>query len=119
MGARRCGEGLREFIHTLQLSDADDRHILAAAIAGNADVIVTCNLKDFPKSALDPYCIAAQHPDEFIHELMDEGEDRVCLAVKRQTRSFVQAAQNRRGTLANPCRSAFAAHRRAPLSATR
>lgn len=76
--------GYEGLIETLQLPDADDRHVLAAAIAGQADVLVTCNLRDFPKSALDPHGIVAQHPDEFIHELMDEDEDRVCLAVKRQ-----------------------------------
>ena len=76
--------GHENLIETLELPDAGDRHVVAAAIAGHADVIVTCNLKHFPKSALDPYCIVAQHPDEFIHELMDADEDRVCLAVKRQ-----------------------------------
>jgi predicted nucleic acid-binding protein len=32
----------------LMTPDPDDRHVLAAAITGNADVIVTANLKDFP-----------------------------------------------------------------------
>lgn len=36
-------------VNSLQLSDADDRHVLAAAIKCNASVIVTFNLKDFPK----------------------------------------------------------------------
>ncbi|AMY69730.1 RSP_2648 family PIN domain-containing protein [Frigidibacter mobilis] len=53
----------------LDLPDADDRHVLAAAIAGGADVIVTLNLRDFPVWALAPKGIRAVHPDAFLLEL--------------------------------------------------
>lgn len=43
-----------------------DRHVLAAAIASNAQVIVTQNLKDFPRKALDTFKIEAQLPDIFL-----------------------------------------------------
>jgi predicted nucleic acid-binding protein len=36
----------------LTLPDADDRHVLAAAIRSSADVIVTFNLGDFPPEVL-------------------------------------------------------------------
>jgi hypothetical protein len=39
-------------VETIQLPDPDDRHIVAAARAGRADVIVTDNLADFPPAAL-------------------------------------------------------------------
>lgn len=55
----------------LSLPDPDDRHVLAAAIRGRVDVIVTYNLKDFPAAALDPYGIEAQHPDTFLAHLVD------------------------------------------------
>jgi len=58
-------------IASLELPDVDDRHVLAAAIVGRADVIITFNLKDFPKSILDRYNIEAQHPDDFISSLLD------------------------------------------------
>jgi len=53
-------------IDKLELPDPDDRHVLAAAIAGHADAIVTANLKDFPTSALTPYHLEVQHPDDFV-----------------------------------------------------
>jgi predicted nucleic acid-binding protein len=63
--------GYEPLISSLSLPDPDDRHILAAAIVTGADVIVTCNLKDFPAEALDRYKIEAQHPDEFLRHVLD------------------------------------------------
>jgi len=50
----------------LQLSDPNDTHVLAAAIAGHADCIVTANIKDFPSETVQPYGIEIVHPDTFI-----------------------------------------------------
>ena len=55
----------------LTLPDPDDRHVLAAAIVGRADVIVTSNLRHFPKTILEPLRIEAQHPDVFIRHVLD------------------------------------------------
>lgn len=51
--------GYESLIAGLVLPDADDRHVLAAAIRCNASVIVTFNRKDFPEEALLPYGIEA------------------------------------------------------------
>ena len=40
--------------------------MLAAAIVGHADAIVTWNGKDFPTDVLAPYGIEIQTPDEFV-----------------------------------------------------
>mgnify|MGYP001598140795 CR=1 FL=1 len=48
------------------MPDPDDRHILAAAIQGHCDVIVTFNQKDFPDWALQPLKIETQDPDTFL-----------------------------------------------------
>ncbi len=50
----------------LKLPDPGDTHVLAAAIAGHADCIVTANLKDFPSELINPYGIEIVDPDRFI-----------------------------------------------------
>jgi hypothetical protein len=55
----------------LSLPDVNDRHVLAAAIAGHADCIVTINIKHFPASVLDPLGITALHPDEFLLQQLE------------------------------------------------
>jgi len=62
--------GYEYLIPSLTLPDADDRHVLAAAIHGGASVIVTANVKDFPADALAPYKVVAQEPDGFICGLL-------------------------------------------------
>lgn len=72
----------------LHLPDADDRHVLAAAIHAGAEVIVTFNLDDFPASILTCYEIEAQHPDDFILRLIESSAELVCQAAKRQRESL-------------------------------
>lgn len=54
-----------------------DRHVLAAAVASNAQVIVTQNLKDFPSNLLAPFHIEAQHPDKFFTSLFHAYYDQM------------------------------------------
>ncbi len=76
--------GYEGLIGTLALPDPDDRHVLAAAIHADAEVIVTFNLKDFPSSTLADHSIEAMHPDEFLVSLFDAIPGPFCSAVKRQ-----------------------------------
>lgn len=55
----------------LDLPDADDRHVIAAAVRSGSQAIITLNLKDFPSTTLAPLGIEAIHPDEFVAELLD------------------------------------------------
>lgn len=79
--ARRLADTLRaafpaatvtEYRHLLpQLSNhPDDRHVLAAAVASGADVIVTSNVRHSPARALTPHGIIAQTPDRFLTALL-------------------------------------------------
>lgn len=47
-------EGWEQVSAGLDLPDDNDRHVLAAAVRGGAQVIVTFNVKDFPEDRLLP-----------------------------------------------------------------
>ncbi len=53
----------------LILPDQNDRHVLAAAIAGQADELLTANIGDFPTRVLGQYGVVRRHPDEFLLEM--------------------------------------------------
>ena len=53
------------------LNDSKDRHVLAATVRGDAAIIVTANLRDFPVDTLRPYNITAVHPDDFLLNQLD------------------------------------------------
>lgn len=76
--------GYEGLIDSLILPDADDRHVLAAAIVAEADVIITFNLSDFPEHILASRGIEAVHPDEFLKSLFDVAPGAICSAIKRQ-----------------------------------
>lgn len=50
----------------LWLPDDNDIHVLASAIAGHTDVIVTNNAKDFPRGILAEEGISRADPDTFL-----------------------------------------------------
>ena len=87
--------GYEPLIVGLSLPDPDDRHVLAAAIKCNASVIVTFNLKDFPKAILEPFNIEPLHPDNFIADIWDLDQAAI-----------LEAAQRQRASLKNPPHSA-------------
>ncbi len=80
--------GYEDLISGLQLPDPNDRHVLAAAIRGQANLIVTMNLRDFPADALGPFGIEAQHPDNFILHLVDLAPALVLAAAESHRQSL-------------------------------
>ena len=102
--------GFEDLVSSLELPDPGDRHILAAAIRAEADIIVTANLKDFPTSSLAPHGLEAEHPDAFLARLCERCPAR-----------FVEALHRVRGRLRHPPLSPEAhlrALRRSGLRAT-
>lgn len=70
-------------VQGIELPDPDDVHVLAAAIAGYADCIVTSNLKDFPDAILMDHGIEAIDPDRFIINQWDLDPVQAIAAFKR------------------------------------
>ncbi len=73
--------GWERLVPTIELPDPDDRHVVAAAMAGRADVIVTDNLTDFPPAAL-PAPLTRQSLDDFLLDKLDLHPDLVVKAVR-------------------------------------
>jgi predicted nucleic acid-binding protein len=69
-------------IENLDLPDKKDRHVLAAAIKTNANIIVTNNLKDFPESYLDNFGLKAKSLDDFFTDIIDLNQDKAIEAFK-------------------------------------
>lgn len=102
--------GFEDLLPTIRLPDPDDRHVVAAAIRGEADIILTANIRDFPASALAPHELEAEHPDAFLVHLYREAPSR-----------FRDALERVRSRLRNPpfsSRQHLDALRRAGLNAT-
>ncbi|MBX4899310.1 PIN domain-containing protein [Rhizobium bangladeshense] len=76
-------DGYQNLVPALSLPDADDRHVLAAAIVSSSDAIVTFNLVDFPKKAVSQYDIEVLHPDDFIFHQFGLNNAGVIIAAQR------------------------------------
>lgn len=59
-------------VHTLALPDDDDRHVLAAAVAAEADVLCTDNIRDFPAEAMAAVGIQVMTADALLAVLTEE-----------------------------------------------
>lgn len=67
----------------LWLPDANDVHVLAAAVAGSADIIVTMNAKDFPRNILAEEGLTRQDPDGFLHGIWQAQPEMVAAVVAK------------------------------------
>jgi predicted nucleic acid-binding protein len=88
--------GYERHMPSITLSDADDQHVLAAAIEAAAEFIVTFNLSDFPAAILSGYGIRAVHPDIFLSAMYAEFPE-----------DFLQTVQTHRTSLKRPPKTAM------------
>lgn len=81
--------------------EAKDRHVLAAAVRGGADTLVTYNLKDFPPESTVGRGIKAVHPDLFLLRLLAGRPNEVIAALERGTATLRKPQQTTREFLAS------------------
>ena len=85
--------GWEELEPGIRLPDEDDRHVVAAAIRGGPDAIVTTNLADFPATALGRLGLEAVRPDDFLLDQLDLSPPTILQVIREQ------AARTRRPPL--------------------
>ena len=65
----------------IRLPDSADAHVLAAAVAGAAEILLSFNLRDFPRRVLAARGMEARHPDGFLWELLSLAPERAGAAI--------------------------------------
>jgi predicted nucleic acid-binding protein len=71
-----------------------DRHVLAAAVQGRADVLITSNLRDFPSLSLEPYDLSARTPDSLLCQFFEEVRDPVTGVIVEHARQYRRPAMS-------------------------
>jgi predicted nucleic acid-binding protein len=82
-------DGWEDLEDLVTLPDPDDRHVVAAAVRGRADAIVTANVRDYPVDILGPLNIDVIHPDDFLLDQLDLAP-RIVLEVLREQAAYIR-----------------------------
>jgi hypothetical protein len=69
-------------------NDEGDRHVLAAAKAVGAEIVVTFNLAHFAEEHTSPHGIEAIHPDEFLQSQLSLDSQVVLNVLRKQAAAF-------------------------------
>ncbi len=86
----------------LYLPDRADIHVLATAIAGKAEAILTFNLRDFPRAELAGHDIVALHPDSYLCDIWAQEPDlvaKICAGVLARMNDLREAPSDLRKML--------------------
>lgn len=68
--------------------DPKDKHVLAAAVRGGAEVLVTFNTSDFPQKPTGEYDLEVVHPDGFLLDQLDLYPGLTIVALRDQAASY-------------------------------
>ena len=83
---------LDQLKESLHLPDPDDRHVLAAAISGECEELLTLNLKDFQSRTLSMHGVLLRDPDGFLVEFLSAEPEKMLQVIG----TAVKAAQLRK-----------------------
>ena len=74
--------------------DTDDKHVLAAAIKGDAKTIVTDNAQDFPEEATKPYGIEVQTADQYLETMLQRHPKEMMAVLEDQSTKRTKPARS-------------------------
>ncbi|MDX6280612.1 MAG: hypothetical protein QOH03_1683 [Kribbellaceae bacterium] len=64
-------------------ADEKDKHVLAAAVRSEADVLVTENTRDFDPPTSGPHAMKVERTSEFLNQMLEEHPDKVVGAMQK------------------------------------
>ena len=75
--------GFENYSTRLNLPDPHDHHVLAAAVVGRCDLLITQNVRHFPGEYLSSLGIRVSSPDDFLVALLLSNPEKFCASVCR------------------------------------
>ncbi|MGX1808123.1 PIN domain-containing protein [Nocardia sp. NPDC055321] len=91
-------EGYDDLVDRME-NHPKDRHVLAAALQGGADVLLTFNLKDFRVRPIGDGFPELMHPDDFLLDMLDLTPGQVIRLLHRQVAEHRRPPKNVQGLL--------------------
>lgn len=86
-GAEAMVEGYEHLVGTMT-NHPKDRHVLAAAVEAEADIIVTENIRDFPGPAVAPHGISVLRSEDFLLMMLAESPQQVIDTLECEVATF-------------------------------
>ena len=83
-----------KLIEQVHLPDPDDRHVVAAAHRYGADLIVTNNLKHFPKGELFRHSLEVVNADHFLQDMLDLAPNTLVKVITSQAADMKNPPRN-------------------------
>ncbi|WP_067464016.1 PIN domain-containing protein [Nocardia amamiensis] len=91
-------EGYEDLVDRME-NHPKDRHVLAAALQSNADVLLTFNLKDFKVRPIGDGFPELSHPDAFLLDMLDLAPGQVIRLLYKQVAEHKRPPKHIEGLL--------------------
>jgi hypothetical protein len=79
--------------------DPKDRHVLAAAVHGRAQQLVTFNIRDFPAASVAAFEVEVVTPEDFLLDLLDLAPGTILRVLRAQAARHKREPKNVPGLL--------------------